>query len=92
MVGEMLANDWHVMGCFMYPPEAPQRLAALVAWRQLDLSCLRIRRFSAPALEPASRMRGLDRPPRCRTLRRPAAGKQVYAPVNVKHSRVRLRR
>jgi len=27
---DMLANDWHLMGCFMYPKDAPARLAALV--------------------------------------------------------------
>src|SRR5262249_5125888 len=28
---DMLANDWQVLGCFMYPPDVPARLAALTA-------------------------------------------------------------
>jgi alcohol dehydrogenase len=63
-VGEMLANEWHVLGNFMYPPEAPARLAALAASRQLDLSRLTMKEFELAgleaALEAATRMRGLD--------------------------------
>ncbi len=43
LVGEMLANDWHVMGCFMYPPDAPARLAGLDAaarMRGLDITVI----------------------------------------------------
>jgi alcohol dehydrogenase len=61
---DMLANDWHVMGCFMYPPDAPARLAALVAAGQLDLGVLNIRAFPLDRLEDAltaaAAMRGLD--------------------------------
>ncbi|MGO9008249.1 MAG: zinc-binding dehydrogenase [Beijerinckiaceae bacterium] len=63
-VGEMLANDWEVMGCFMYPKEAPARLAAMAASGLLDLGKINIRVFPLrdleAALEAASRMRGLD--------------------------------
>ena len=61
---DMLANDWHVMGCFMYPPDAPARLAALVASGQLDLGPLNVRAFPLDRLEDAltaaAAMRGLD--------------------------------
>jgi alcohol dehydrogenase len=64
LVGEMLANDWHVMGCFMYPKEAPARLAAMAACGLLDLAKINVRAFPLrdleSALETASRMRGLD--------------------------------
>jgi alcohol dehydrogenase len=63
-LGELLANDWHVMGCFMYPPEAPARLAALVAAGQLDLEPLRVQSFALHELEralaAAAAMVGLD--------------------------------
>lgn len=61
---DMLANDWHVMGCFMYPHDVPARLAALVASGQLDLGVLNVRAFPLDqldnALDAAGRMRGLD--------------------------------
>jgi alcohol dehydrogenase len=61
---DMLANDWHVMGCFMYQRDVPARLAALLASDQLDLGVLNVRAFSLDqldnALDAASRMRGLD--------------------------------
>lgn len=64
LVGEMLANDWHVMGCFMYPPDAPARLAGLVAAGLLDLDKVKVRLFPfdqlEAAMDAAARMRGLD--------------------------------
>jgi alcohol dehydrogenase len=61
---DMLANDWQVMGCFMYPKDVPARLAALVASGQLDLGLLNVRVFPLEkldeALAAAGRMRGLD--------------------------------
>jgi alcohol dehydrogenase len=61
---DMLANDWHVIGCFMYPRDAPARLAALVASDQLDLGVLNVRAFPLDqldnALDAAGTMSGLD--------------------------------
>jgi alcohol dehydrogenase len=61
---DMLANDWQVLGCFMYPPDVPARLVALAASGQLDLSTLNVRRFPLDdletALDAAAGMRGLD--------------------------------
>jgi alcohol dehydrogenase len=63
-VGEMLANDWQVMGCFMYPPDVPARLIRLVAGGLLDLGKLRVRSFPfgelVGAMKAAAGMRGLD--------------------------------
>jgi alcohol dehydrogenase len=63
-VAEMFANDWHVMGCFMYPPDVPARLAALIAAGLLDLSHVRVKTFPLDELEAAmdaaAAMRGLD--------------------------------
>lgn len=62
--GEMLGNDWEVVGCFMYPRTAPARLAALVAGGQLDLSPIRVRTFPLDrlpdAIAAAAGMRDLD--------------------------------
>ena len=62
-VGDMLSNEWQVLGNFMYPPNAPLQLAELVASGQLDLSCVRTRSFALEALEEAleaaAAMRGL---------------------------------
>jgi alcohol dehydrogenase len=62
--GEMLANDWEVVGNFMYPAAAPGKLAALVRAGLLDLSPIRIRRFPLSelpaAIEAAAGMRDLD--------------------------------
>jgi alcohol dehydrogenase len=62
--GEMLANDWEVIGNFMYPRIAPAKLAALVAGGLLDLSPIKIRSFPLSrlpeAIEAAAKMRGLD--------------------------------
>jgi alcohol dehydrogenase len=63
-VGEMLANDWSVIGQFMYPKDAPARLLALIATGLLDLELVNIRRFALAelpsAMDAAARMRGLD--------------------------------
>jgi alcohol dehydrogenase len=62
--GEMLANDWEVVGNFMYPRTAPAKLAALVAGGLLDLSPVQISRFPLSrlpeAIKAATDMRGLD--------------------------------
>jgi alcohol dehydrogenase len=64
LVSEMLANEWHVMGCFMYPPDVPGRLAALIASGLLDLSKVRVKRFPFDqldaAMDAAAKMRGSD--------------------------------
>jgi alcohol dehydrogenase len=64
VVGDMLANDWQVMGCFMYPPDVPARLATLIASGMLDLSKVRVQRFPLERMEDAmaaaAKMRGLD--------------------------------
>jgi alcohol dehydrogenase len=64
LIGEMLANDWQVMGCFMYPKDALGRLAAMAAAGLLDLDKINIRTFPLPdleaALDAAAVMRGLD--------------------------------
>ena len=61
---EILANDWEVIGNFMYRPGAFQTLAALVRSGQLDLSLVRISTFGLrelpEAMEQAAEMRGLD--------------------------------
>lgn len=64
LVGEMLANDWQVMGCFMYPKAALARLAALAAAGLLDLGRVNVRTYPLKDLEAAlaaaAGMRGLD--------------------------------
>jgi alcohol dehydrogenase len=63
-VGDMLAMDWSVMGCFMYPKDAPARLADLIAAGLLDLSPIRVSEFPLSdferAMDAAAKMRGLD--------------------------------
>jgi alcohol dehydrogenase len=63
-VGEMLGNDWSVIGNFMYPKEAPARLAAMIRGGLLDLGPIRVRAFPLDALEAAmdaaASMRALD--------------------------------
>jgi len=62
--GEMLANDWEIAGCFMYPKDAPARLAALLASGLLDLSPLRVSSYPLEelpeAIITASTMNDLD--------------------------------
>jgi alcohol dehydrogenase len=64
LVGEMLGQDWSVMGCFMYPPDAPGRLAGLIDAGLLDLAPIRVRSFPLDqieaAMDAAAVMRGLD--------------------------------
>ena len=63
-VGEMLSNDWSVTGNFMYPKDAPARLAAMVASGTLRLEPVTVQRFALAALpaamDAAARMRALD--------------------------------
>jgi hypothetical protein len=63
-VGEMLAQDWTVMGVFMYPKDVPARLAKLIADGLLDLGLVRERCFPLAEIEAAmnaaAKMRGLD--------------------------------
>jgi alcohol dehydrogenase len=62
--GEMLANDWLIAGQFMYPKDAPARLARLVAGGQLPLSAIKARSYPLAelprAMEEAPAMRGLE--------------------------------
>jgi alcohol dehydrogenase len=64
IVGEMLSQDWSVMGVFMYPKDVPARLANLIAVGLLDLGLVRERCFPLAeieaAMDAASKMRGLD--------------------------------
>jgi alcohol dehydrogenase len=61
---EMLANDWEVVGQFMYERQAPGQLAALVAEGLLDLKGVEVATFKLAdfkrAVESAALMRGLD--------------------------------
>jgi alcohol dehydrogenase len=63
-VGAMLANDWSVIGNFMYPKDAPARLARMISSGIVDLDPVRIQRFSLEqlpaAMDAAARMRALD--------------------------------
>ncbi|MFL6603546.1 MAG: zinc-binding dehydrogenase [Steroidobacteraceae bacterium] len=51
--GEMLSNEWEVVGAFMYPKTAPVVLAQLIAAGALDLSPIRINRFPLAQLPQA---------------------------------------
>jgi len=61
---EMLANDWEVVGQFMYGRTAPGQLAALAAERLLDLSKIIVTSFELAdfrrAVDAAAMMQGLD--------------------------------
>src|SRR5882724_5111951 len=61
---EMVANDWEVVGKFMYARTAPGQLAALAAEGLLDLSKISVTTFSLAdferAVEAAALMQGLD--------------------------------
>lgn len=61
---ELLANDWEVVGQFMYARAAPAELAALVARGLVDLGKIKVATFPltrlTEAITTASRMQGLD--------------------------------
>jgi alcohol dehydrogenase len=61
---EMLANDWEVVGQFMYARTAPRQLAALAAGGLLDLGKIVVTTFKLAdfpqAVEAAALMQGLD--------------------------------
>jgi alcohol dehydrogenase len=61
---EMLANDWEVVGQFMYERTAPGQLAALAAESLLDLKKIVVTSFPLAdfkrAVEAAALMQGLD--------------------------------
>jgi alcohol dehydrogenase len=61
---EMLANDWEVVGQFMYGRTAPGQLAALAAEGLLDLRKIVVTKFALAdftrAVEAAALMQGLD--------------------------------
>jgi alcohol dehydrogenase len=61
---EMLANDWEVVGQFMYTRTAPGQLARLAAEGLLDLKKIIVTSFPLTdfkrAVEAASLMQGLD--------------------------------
>jgi alcohol dehydrogenase len=61
---EMLANDWEVVGQFMYERHAPGQLAALAASGALDLTKIKVQTFALAdfrqAVEAAASMQGLD--------------------------------
>jgi alcohol dehydrogenase len=61
---EMLANDWEVVGQFMYARTAPGQLAALAATGLLDLRKITLTTFKLAdfrlAVEAAALMQGLD--------------------------------
>ena len=62
--GDLMVNDWEVIGNFMYRPAAFRTLVALVRSGQLDLGKVNIRSFAMQdlpqAMDQAARMRGLD--------------------------------
>jgi alcohol dehydrogenase len=62
--GEMLANDWEVVGQFMYDRAAPGQLAALARENLLDLRKIAVTTFKLAdfprAVETAALMQGLD--------------------------------
>ena len=62
--GELMANDWEVIGNFMYQPGAFGTLAALVRSGQLDLGLVWVSSFAfselPEAMAQAAKMRSLD--------------------------------
>lgn len=62
--GELMINDWEVIGNFMYRPGAFQTLASLLRSGLLDLGLVRLSTFGfkelPAAMERAAEMRGLD--------------------------------
>jgi alcohol dehydrogenase len=61
---EMLANDWEVVGQFMYDRAAPGQLADLAATGLLDLARINVKTFRLAefkqAVDAAAAMQGLD--------------------------------
>jgi alcohol dehydrogenase len=61
---EMLANDWEVVGQFMYARQAPGQLATLVSEGLLDLTKITVTSFELAdlkrAIDAAALMHGLD--------------------------------
>lgn len=61
---ELLANDWEIVGQFMYERQAPAQLIALAASGALHLGRIRVASFPLdqlkPAIEAAASMQGLD--------------------------------
>ena len=61
---DMLANDWEIVGQFMYARHAPGQLAALVTSGLLDLGKINVKTFKLAdfrqAVEAAAAMQGLD--------------------------------
>jgi alcohol dehydrogenase len=61
---ELLANDWEIVGQFMYERHAPAQLAALAAAGLLELGKIRVKTFRLGeirlAIEAAASMQGLD--------------------------------
>jgi alcohol dehydrogenase len=61
---ELLANDWEIVGQFMYERHAPAQLAALVAAGLLDLGKIQAKTFGIAdfmqAIEAAASMQSLD--------------------------------
>jgi alcohol dehydrogenase len=61
---ELLANDWEIVGQFMYERYAPGQLAALAAAGLLDLGKIKVKTFKLDqfkqAVEAAASMQGLD--------------------------------
>jgi len=61
---EMLANDWEIVGQFMYARHAPAQLAALAAAGLLALGKIKVKSFRlgefSQAIEAAASMQGLD--------------------------------
>ena len=60
----MLANDWLIVGQFMYPKDAPARLVRLAASGQLRLHAVIPRTYALAdlprAMDEAPTMRGLE--------------------------------
>ncbi|RUL72440.1 quinone oxidoreductase family protein [Dyella choica] len=62
--GQLLINQWEVIGHFMYSNEDSRRLLGLLRAGLLDLETVRLQRFGLDelpqAMDAAARMRGLD--------------------------------
>lgn len=51
--GEVIRNNWEIIGQFMYPPQAYRSLLGLLQAGLLNISAIRPRRFSLAALPEA---------------------------------------